>query len=185
MSEKRLEVNDTMPNYTFSTGYRDNLTIQEVVKATKKTVFWVLRYIGCSLCRVDVEMIKNDYSKFVDKDTQVIVVMQSDKEHIQRELTEDYLPFEIICDDKMEIYKDLLILPAASQEEMGADGAMEKLSDKFAKIKEYGFVHGDYEGDEMQLPALFITDDTGKILYAHYAKNIADMPSVDEVIALL
>ncbi len=185
MREKRLEVNDVMPDYTVCTGYRDELSIHEAVKAKKKTVFWVLRYIGCTICRMDVELIKNNYQKFTDKDTQVFVVMQSDQEHIRKNIPEGHLPYEIICDSEMKIYKDLMILPAASKEEMAGPADMEKLAGKRELIKEYGFHHGDYEGDELQLPALFITDSDAKVLYAHYAKTIGDMPTLDEVVALL
>ena len=48
-----------------------------------------------------------------------------------------------------------------------------------------GYTHGDYEGNELQLPALFIVDEDGTVSYAHYAKNIADMPGVQEVLDLL
>ena len=44
-----------------------------------------------------------------------------------------------------------------------------------------GFVHGRQEGQEMQLPAVFLLDGTGVILYAHYAKTIADLPTVDQI----
>ena len=42
--------------------------------------------------------------------------------------------------------------------------------------------HGDYEGDELQLPALLITDENLKLTYVHYGKDIMDMPTVDKLI---
>ena len=42
--------------------------------------------------------------------------------------------------------------------------------------------HGDYEGDELQLPALLITDKDLKVTYVHYGNDITDMPIVDELI---
>jgi hypothetical protein len=60
-----------------------------------------------------------------------------------------------------------------------------KLQAKIEKIKASGFVHGKYEGDENQLPALFITEPGGKVLYAHYAANSIDMPTVDELLEKL
>ena len=42
-----------------------------------------------------------------------------------------------------------------------------------------------YEGNELQLPALFMTDKDLKVCYAHYGKNIMDMPTVDELIEMI
>ena len=63
-----------------------------------------------------------------------------------------------------------------------------KEEDHLARIKKagkLGFEHGDYEGDEMQLPALFLLDQDKTVTYAHYAKSLSDMPEVSEMIALL
>ena len=59
------------------------------------------------------------------------------------------------------------------------------LKEKGAKAAACGFSHGDYEGNEQQLPAMFIVDEDRTINYVHYAKNIMDMPTVDEVLNLL
>jgi SNF2 family DNA or RNA helicase len=56
---------------------------------------------------------------------------------------------------------------------------------KIAAVKQSGFVHGKYEGNEQQLPAFFVTDNTGKVLYAHYAANSIDMPTVDEALEIV
>jgi hypothetical protein len=42
-----------------------------------------------------------------------------------------------------------------------------------------------YEGNEQQLPALFIIDEQGTVTCAHYAQNIMDMPLIDDVLKLL
>ena len=56
---------------------------------------------------------------------------------------------------------------------------------KKQKIKEAGFVHGKYEGNEQQLPAMFDVDPDGSVVYAHYAKNSIDMPTVEEMFRIL
>ena len=182
----RLKTGDKFPEFTFSTGYRDNLNSLKVIKDKKKTVFWVLRYIGCTVCRYDVKQIADNYQKFIDRDAQVYVVMQSDRTHIQRDLESGntVLPFKIICDPEMKIYRLLEIGSAPTKEELSA-GVLTELKQKAAEAKEAGFVHGDYEGDELQLPAMFIVDENGTVDYVNYAGNIMDMPKVDEVLKLL
>ena len=51
-------------------------------------------------------------------------------------------------------------------------------------IQKLGYTHGEYEGIEEQLPAFFYLDKDLKVLTAHYAKGIGDMPTAEELLAL-
>ena len=177
----RIQINDTMPDFAFNTAFNNHLHLSQVAKG--KTILWALRYIGCTVCRYDVHMIAKRYSEFLEKGAQVYVIMQSDQKHVQNDLasTNTTLPFEIICDPEMKIYNMLEINPAESMEAL-ADGVLDQLKEKASKAREAGFSHGDYEGNEQQLPAMFIVDEDRKVLYAHYAENIMDMPSIDEIL---
>ncbi len=177
-----LKVGDKMPNFTFNTAYENGKTVNEVLKG--KTVFWVLRYIGCTVCRYDVHVIAQRYNEFTAKGAQVFVVMQSDPAVVREDLKEEKLPFDIICDTDMEIYKALEINPAESMEAL-VGGSMPKLQEKGAAAAAAGFAHGKYEGDEQQLPAMFIVEGDGTVSYAHYGKDLMDMPLVDDVLAML
>ena len=180
----KLKCGERFPEFQFDTAYEDGLNSSGVLKG--KTVFWVLRYIGCTVCRYDVHRIAERYEEFKAKNAQVFVVMQSDKEHVRKDLesTDTILPFSIITDPGQKIY-DLLSIEAASDKEALVDGVLEELKEKGAAAREAGFVHGDYEGNEMQLPAMFIVNEDGIIEYVRYAKNIMDMPKIDEVLAML
>lgn len=179
---KKYEKGDRFPNLTVKTAFAPDRTVQDILHGS--TVFWVLRYVGCPVCRLDMALIAEKYDRFRQKGAQVFVVMQSDKEHMRIALEGSNIPFEVICDDDMSFYKTLVIEPAKSMEEL-AGTMLEKLQAKGALAEQYGFTHGDYEGDEQQLPALFIVDENGVITYAHYAAELADMPAVDEVLNLL
>ena len=180
----KLRVGDRMPDLAFHTGYEEGRSVLASLKG--KTVFWVLRYIGCTVCRYDVHLIAQRYDEFRAKGAQVFVVMQSDSAHVRRDLesTGTVLPFDIICDETQEFYRTLSIEAAESMEALTA-GCMDALRVKGGKAKECGFAHGDYEGNEQQLPALFIVEEDGTVSYAHYAADLMDMPTVDEVLALL
>ena len=180
----KLNVGDLMPNLKFNTAYQNDLCVSDVLEG--KTIFWVLRYIGCTVCRYDVHLIQQRYEEFKAKGAKVLVVMQSDQDHVKNDLKEIQLPFDIICDNEMIIYNALSIEAASSMQELG--GGPENLTllkAKGAKAAECGFKHGDYEGNEQQLPAMFIVEQDGVIAYAHYATNIMDMPTIDEVLNLL
>lgn len=182
-----LTKGDKFPDFTFETESAQGLSTDAVVKDADKTVFWVLRYIGCTTCRWDVHQIMLNYQKFVEKGAQVYVVMQSDPAKVRRDLEGFDMPYHIICDYKQEIYKTLDIRATRTREERQpkTDEDKAKWDEKIAKVKASGFVHGDYEGNEQQLPAMFIVDRDAKVLYAHYAENSIDMPTVDETLAII
>lgn len=171
-----------MPVFTVNTSSFDNVSLKEIMG--EKNIFWVIRYIGCTVCRYDVHLLAKQYEKIAEKGYTLFVVMQSDTEHVRRELENADVPFEIICDNGFEIYNTLEVYPAESREQLVGD-QLDKLKAKGAAAREAGFAHGDYEGNELQLPALFITDKDGTVKYAHYGKNIVDMPTVEELIEIL
>lgn len=82
----KLSIGDKMPNFVFDTAYEKGKTVEEILKAKKRTVFWVLRYIGCTTCRYDIHVIATRYREFLQLDTQVYVVMQSEPAIVREEL---------------------------------------------------------------------------------------------------
>lgn len=180
----KLNVGDTFPSITFNTAYRNDLRTPDIFRGS--TVFWVLRYIGCTVCRYDVKLLAERWQEFRDKNTQIYVLMQSDAAHVQADLqkTDTVLPFEIITDPEQKIYQLLSVEPAESMDALVA-GVSKQLQEKAKLARRAGFSHGDYEGNEQQLPALFIVNEDGIVTYAHYAETIMDMPSIDDVLSLL
>lgn len=179
----RINVGDKFPNLTVNTAFKTGTTLHDLCTG-KKTVIWVLRYIGCTVCHYDVQIAANRYSELTEKGAQILFVMQSDQAHLAADYAQGALPFDIVSDPEMKFYKELEILPAESMEALLGD-QKEALMAKGAKAKEMGFSHGDYEGDEQQLPAMFIVDAHGVVEYVKYAENIVDLPDFDEVLTLV
>ena len=182
----KLHVGEKMPAFTFQTESQSGLTTESVLREGR-TVFWVLRYIGCTTCRCDVHQIAAHYDEFLKRGTQVYVVMQSDPAVVREDLKDSPLPYHIICDQEQVIYRALEIPATATKEERMPTSPEDiaKLEAKRQKVKEAGFVHGKYEGNEQQLPAMFVVDPDGSVVYAHYAKNSIDMPTVEEMLQIL
>jgi peroxiredoxin len=185
----KLSAGDQFPNFSVLTAKETEIQTSELLKGAEKTIFWVLRYVGCTSCRYDIHLIKENYQKFTAKNAQVVVVLQSPPETIKADLAGDEVPYEIISDPAQRFYKRFSIEAADTKEGLrppASDTAgLAKIQAKMENVKASGFVHGKYEGDEFQLPAFFIVDSAGKVLYTHYGTHIADMPTVDEAVAKL
>ena len=180
----RLKTGDIFPDRTVSTQFEDETTITAIAGG-KPLMLAVLRYIGCPSCRYDVHMLQKNYDKFVEKGVSVAVVMQSTPGSIRSALRDEPLSFPIICDPDCAIYRDLEIRPAGSREELlGGEGAAQKFMKKREAIRELGYTHGEYEGIEEQLPAFFYMDKDRKVITAHYAQGIGDMPTAEEMLEM-
>lgn len=172
----KLEIGNKMPNFTVDVVFKRGVSLKELL-GNQKTALLFLRYAGCTLCRFDMMMLKKEYEKITGVGGKVLVVLQSDPDKLSNEIDKDFYPYDIICDPNQTLYKELEIKPANSQEEMIGLGTMEKIKE----VETSGLTHGDYEGNEMQLPAVFIVDKDLTVFYEHYATNVTDIPNVYEL----
>ena len=182
----KLKVGDVIPDMPVQTAYGSADSLYGLIGG-KNTLIWAVRYIGCPPCHLDTHRLAERYERFKAANANVVVVMQSDPA-VFREATEgEKIPFDILCDPEMKFYKTLEIQAAKDRDEMvgAALGGLEKLQAKGAACKELGYEHGKYEGDEMQLPAVFVVDGKGVVKYAHYARFIADLPPYDDMVKFL
>ena len=68
---------------------------------------------------------------------------------------------------------------------IGNPEQLERLQTKGKAAAEAGFSHGKYEGDELQLPAVWVVEADGTLSYVKYGEAVADIPTPDELIAML
>lgn len=173
----RITIGDVMEDFVVSTPYRERISLSDAMEGSA-AVLYFLRYYGCTLCQLDMHTIASDHPRYKERGLKVLVVLQSAPETIREQLNENYEPFMVICDEDQTLYKQLGIEPAKSKEELiGGDSA-----DKVAQARTEGFTHGKYEGEELQLPAVFVLDKDRKVLLSHYGSNAADIPNVETVL---
>ncbi len=178
----KIEINSIIDDFSFDTPFEKNHSLSKLVKKVKgKTVILFLRYYGCTLCQMDLHNLIKDYSYIKDLDSQVIVVFQSKAEIIAKDTKKSDIPFEIICDPDMLLYKKFEIKPAESKVDMVDPKSLFKVTKAIA----FGYKHGEYEGNEQQLPATVIIDSSRKVRYVHYGKSVGDTPTVQELCKLL
>jgi len=173
-----------MPDFTYLSPYAEGEKKFSEYAQGKKTYVVFLRYFGCTVCRLDLHIYAQRMKEFADKDTQLMVVLQSDPNLVKEEAPLGTFPYEIACDPSQAVYKQFEIEPAKSMAKL-IGGGLFKAIKKMNAAKKFGFTHGEYEGNEQQLPAMVLVDETGKIVFSHYAANLADLPGVDEMLAKL
>ncbi len=145
----------------------------------RPTAIFFLRYYGCTICQLDMKLIKEEYAALEKAGAKALVVLQSDPEGIRKQVDEDFYPFEILCDPEQTLYQKYNVAPALAMEKM----ANLKVLAKIGKARASGYTHGAYEGNELQLPAVFVVKPGLGVTHAHYGANPADLPSIEEVAA--
>ena len=59
----RLHAEEKMPDFRLSLAFHGETSVADMVKDTPLTVFWILRYLGCTLCSYDIQEIKREYQR--------------------------------------------------------------------------------------------------------------------------
>ena len=176
----KLKVGEKMPDFSSVTVFdAEEKRLSDRV-GEGKTAIVFLRYYGCTLCQYDIHLYAENYKDIAGSNGKLFVVLQSKPETIRKTVSETDLPFEIICDPEEKLYKEFEINPAKNMLELGGVDVLAKI----AKAKKL-FSHGEYEGEELQLPAAFVVEPDLTITYAKYGKNGADVPSPKELKKLL
>lgn len=173
---------EKLVDFTYNTATASGLHISDAVKRVPgKTAIAFLRYFGCTLCQYNLHDFLTHYDAIAQTGGQLMVVFQSDPALVAEQTKENPLPFDIICDKDQELYKLFEIGAAPSKKELFDDEGRAFLE----HIKANGFKHGAYEGNETQLPALFIVDSDMNLEHVHYGKLANDMPSALELAEML
>lgn len=171
----RVHPGDVLEDFTYTTPWTTGKLSDN---GGKKTVLMFLRYYGCTICQLDLMRLKQEYDKLTAAGARALVVLQSDPALIREQVDPGHFPFQIVCDPDQTLYHRYHVAPALSMEGM-ADLAV---LGKIGQAQAAGLTHGKYEGDELQLPAVFLLDGENRVLKAHYAAKAADLPTVDELV---
>ncbi len=181
-------MNQKAIDFHFNTPTEHDLLLSEEVKKAKYTFLIFLRYYGCTSCQIDLMDLSKVYDQFQQKDAQILVVLQSKPEILQNGIDTQGIPFTLISDPEQKLYP-LYNVPAAEGYEGMRNDMTPELAQKFAakveRGKAAGLTHGEYEGNEFQLPGYFLIDREMNLLKEHRAKNMADMPIGEEYLDLL
>lgn len=177
----KIEVGQQMRDFTFDTPFRSGVKLSEAAEG-KMTAIVFLRYFGCTLCQYDIHKYAKNYDVIQAAGGKLLVGLQSDPVKMAEDLgAEDKLPFTFICDPEQELYKEFSIEAAESRLKMAGPGTLAKI----AKAKAEGYEHGRYEGEELQLPAVFVVTPDLKVTYVHYGKTADDVPNAKELAGYL
>ena len=137
-----------------------------------------LRYYGCTVCQYIIRNLSDNYNKFLEKNINIFVVLQSEPSIINQAIQEDRISVNIIPDVEQAIYKLYDVKPAKNKAGLASLRTIEIMK----KAKKIKLIHGEYEGNELQLPATFLIDQDKVLRYVKYGSGAGDVPEAKELI---
>jgi thioredoxin-dependent peroxiredoxin len=163
-----FEATDTNGNFIHSDSLRG-----------KKILLAFFRYVGCPVCHFRVNELVENYDSIQAMGYTILAIYESDNVTLSAYLSEYPLPFHVIGDPHLELYKKLgieksgwrMLTSLFSRQTLTARKRGSKLFKN--KIRRYGSLS--------RLPADFLIDENGIIIKVHYGTHIADHMPLSEI----
>ncbi len=178
----QIPVGAVAPDFSYI-GVHGERKLSRKLSEAEQTLLFFSRYLGCPFCQVDILELCEQYGAFQNKKAQVILVLQSRVETLRSQTLVKEIPFDVACDPEGRLYELYGVEAAATMGKMLKPN--KQLFRKAGQLLRRKLKHGAYEGNEQQLPALFLLDKEGKVRYARYAQSISDLPDAEEMLKLL
>ncbi|MDR3361355.1 MAG: AhpC/TSA family protein [Desulfovibrio sp.] len=175
----KIVAGDKALNFTLNTPWNQDLDFFAET-ANKKTAVFFLRYFGCTTCQLEIHNIIKNHARFVDAGGTVYVVLQSEASTIIESRSPEDIPFVLILDAEQKLYK----LYGIGSRAEGQAYTPAHIAKRTLAL-EQGFTHGKYEGNEQQLPAVFVIDEEHVVRFAHYGEEVSDIPAHEDILTIL
>lgn len=111
------------------------------------------------------------------RETELLVVLQSPRDKVIEFVKRHGIPFPCLADPQGDTYQLYLVPKANWGQYLSPKTLLPVL-----KATLSGFFHGKFEGEERQLPGLFIIDKKGVLRFKYIGQHPADSLSLGEVL---
>lgn len=173
----KLHIGDEVPSFKITSPWLEIKYAFKERTSKNKAVIFFLRYYGCLICQLEIKKIRDELATFRENFIDVYLIIQSASQTIAEKTQATDWQFHIICDPQAEVYESFGVLEGNLLQFLHPSGLP-----KVIQSLRYGNKHGQFEGKETQLPAVFGINTDNKITYAHYGKHISDLPDFQTII---
>lgn len=142
----------------------------------KKVWLAFFRYAACPLCNLRIHEMKNKYEQLKERGIEIIAVFHSDHESISKYVGKNDLPFPLIGDPDLELYR--LYHVGRSITGFFSANTYKNLFRAFKK----GLMPGIPDGPLDTIPADFLINEQGQIIKEFHGDDISDHIPFSEVL---
>lgn len=175
---QRLKIGDRAPIFETVDTKGDTIKLENY--KGHKIILAFFRYASCPVCNYRVHELMENYDQITSKDYKIIAIYESSNSTLDEYLSETPLPFTVIGDPTLKLYKAYrveksfwkMVTSAFKHQPMEA---MRKGNKLFSKKQKR-------DGNRARVPADFIIDENGVITDVHYGTNIGDHMPINKIL---
>jgi len=169
----RLKPNFQVPDFELKS--LDNQVFTNESMLGKRYMLSFYRYASCPFCNLRISFLIG-LNQELNLENQILSVFQSDVDDMKQFVVNQQPDFPLIADPEKVYYKKFGV-------ESGwyayLKGAL-KVKTMLQAFKKGFFIHHSY-GEKNTIPADFLVDENGKIIFSYYGKDISDHLDIDVV----
>lgn len=170
----RLSSGDTIPHFRHP-DFRGETIDSESLRG-RPTLLSFFRYAACPVCNEHLAELRVHYRDFEARGLRVVGVFHSPTEKLERYIKPDLLPFPVLPDPEMILYREFGVVPKLSValDPRSMLRAMRTLGGDRGATNVF-----DTDGPALVAPAEFLIGRDLRIHAAHYGQFLGDTWSVD------
>lgn len=146
----------------------------------KKAVLVFLRHLGCPVCRFELSEWTRRAGEFKAAGAEVIVFVESGDASVAEFAHRKEVDFHLVGDAQRKAYKAYGVARGGLMAYVGPGAAKKALA-----VTLKGHMHGKFEGHELQLPADFVLDEKGTVIFSHLGAHIGDNTAIDTLLSVV
>ena len=170
-----LKTGDTAPKFTAVDNTGKTLSLKSLLKSHKAVVLFFYRGQWCPYCNKQIKELQDSLQLLTGKGAYVVGVTPETGENINKTIDKTHASFSIIQDKGYTIMKAYQVNYTVDAELLG-------------KLKNYGVDLEKNNGNTdhvLPVPATYVIDQSGKIIYVHFDKDYTKRASVQSIMAVL
>ena len=170
-----LKKGATAPSFTATDNSGKTLSLAKLLKSHKAVVLFFYRGQWCPYCNKQIKELQDSLQLLTGKGAYVVGVTPETNENISKTIDKTHASFSIIQDKNYSIMK-------AYDVNYTVDDAL------FGKLKGYGIDLEKNNGNKdhvLPVPATYVIDRSGKIIYVHFDKDYTRRASVSSLLAAM
>lgn len=175
LAQTSLKIGTTAPRFTAQDKSGKTLDLKTLLKSHKVVVLFFYRGQWCPYCNKQIKELQDSLQLLTGKGAYVIGVTPETSENINKTIDKTHASFSIIQDKDYRIMK-----------EYGVNYTVADVT--LSQLKNYGVDLERNNGNKdhvLPVPATYVIDHSGKIIYVHFDKDYTKRASVSSILTAL
>jgi peroxiredoxin len=175
LAQTGLKNGTEAPNFSVKDNSGNTLDLKVLLKSHKAVVLFFYRGQWCPYCNKHIQQLQDSLQLLTAKGAYVVGVTPETGENIKKTIDKTHASFSIVQDNGYKIMK-------AYQVNYTVDDALN------TKLKGYGVDLEKNNGNTdhvLPVPATYVIDRTGKIIFVHFDKDYTKRASVSAILNAL